>query len=243
VTRPPSKDWIASHRATWAQKASLRAVYQRWFDWLHTACVSEAPAVELGCGPAFLKERFPDVIATDAEANPHADLILDAGALPFADGQIGTYLLLDVFHHLPDPASFLSEAARTLRPGGRVVMIEPWLGLAGRLLYRYVHHEACDLDVDPRAPWHEAEKEPMDGNGALPFLFFGDPGCLARLRLPLRVTHRRPFAGLPWLLSGGFQPLNLLPASLAPAAETVDRVLSVLPATATRCALVLERDA
>ena len=122
-------------------------------------------------------------------------------------------------------------------------MIEPWLGLAGRLLYRYVHHEACDLDVDPRAPWREAEKEPMDGNGALPFLFFGNPGCLARLRLPLRVTHRRPFAGLPWLLSGGFQPLNLLPASLAPAAETVDRVLSVLPATATRCALVLERDA
>jgi SAM-dependent methyltransferase len=243
VTRAPSDDWIAAHRATWARKPSLRAVYSRWFDWLHASCVAGAPAVELGCGPAFLKQRFPDVIATDAAANPHADVILDAGALPFADGEIGTYLLLDVFHHLPDPARFLSEAARTLRPGGRVVMIEPWLGLAGRLLYRYVHHESCDLDVDPRAPWREAEKQPMEGNGALPYLFFADADCLARLRLPFRVTQRRPFAALPWVLSGGFQPLNLLPAPLANTAETLDRVLSRLPATATRCALVLEREA
>jgi len=51
-------------------------------------------------------------------------------------------------------------------------------------------------------------------------------------------------AALPWILSGGFQPLGLLPSALVPPAEWLDRVLSVAPGlTATRCFLVLERTA
>jgi hypothetical protein len=84
----------------------------------------------------------------------------------------------------------------------------------------------------------------MDGNVALPYLFFGPGGYLERLHLPLRVVRCEPFAALPWLLSGGFQPVGFLPAWLTPAAEALDRILSTIPAlTATRCHLVLERGA
>jgi SAM-dependent methyltransferase len=237
----PQEDWLAAHRAVWARKPSLREVYGRWFAVLRQACAGE-PIVELGCGPGFFKERYPDVIATDAIANPHADAIVEAAALPFGAAQVGGIVLLDVFHHLPRPAAFLAEAARVLRPGGRLALIEPWLGLAGRVFYRWVHHEDCDLGVDPTAPWGESSKGAMEGNAALPWLYFRAGGDLERAGLPLRVMRREPFAGLPWLLSGGFQPYGLLPRPLLRAAEQLDRWLSGAPAlTALRCLLVIER--
>lgn len=240
-SQAPPDDWIAVHRARWVHKPSLRDVYGRWFMALRQACTG-APIVELGCGPGFFKERYPDVIATDAVVNPHADAVVEAAALPFGDGQVGSLVLLDVFHHLPRPAAFLEEAARVLRPGGHLSMLEPWVGIAGRVIWGWVHHEDCDLRVDPASPWGENSKEAMEGNAALPYLYFRAGGHLERAGLPLRVVRREPFAALPWLLSGGFQPSGLLPRSLLPAAERLDRILSHAPAlTALRCLLVIER--
>ena len=55
----------------------------------------------------------------------------------------------------------------------------------------------------------------MEGNAALPYLYFRAGGHLERAGLPLRVVRREPFAALPWLLSGGFQPYGLLPEVVA----------------------------
>jgi SAM-dependent methyltransferase len=244
LSAAPSIDWVVAHRDAWARKPSLRAVYRRWFRALRDGCADDGPILELGCGPGLFKELYPDVIATDADVNPYADRIVDAGALPFADGALASIVMLDVFHHLPEPERFLREAARTLRGGGRVVMIEPWLGLAGRLFFRHVHHEICDLRVDPAAPWAGPDKDPMHGNVALPYLFFQPGGHLERLDLQLRLVRREPFAALPWLLSGGFQSFGFLPLPLVGTAEGVDAIVSRLPRlTATRCLIALERDA
>jgi SAM-dependent methyltransferase len=238
----PGADWIGEHRGVWAGKRAIREVYRGWADRLRHAGETPAPVIEIGAGPGFLKELWPDLISTDVVASPYAERVVDAAAMPFADGEIGTIVLLDVFHHLPAPATFLQEVARTLRRGGRLVMIEPWMGLAGRIFFRYLHHEDCDLRVDPRAPWGGGAKNPMDGNAALPFLYFRKNGELERMGLPLRIAAREPFAALPWLLSGGFQPYSALPESLIGAMERVDVLLSRLPAlTATRCLVVVER--
>lgn len=242
ISQAPPADWVAAHRNVWARKASLRKVYTRWFAVLRDACVPNAPIVELGCGPGFFKEIYPEVVATDVAPSPYADRVVDAAALPFGDGEVGTIVFVDVFHHLPKPEQFLCEAARTLRPGGRLVMLEPWMGLAGRLLFRYVHHEDCDLSVSPADPWNAANKDPMQGNAALPYLYFRAGGHVERVDVPLRVIHRQAFASLPWILTGGFQPVSLLPAALVGAAEFVDRLVSLVPSvTATRCVLVLEK--
>ena len=242
VSHAPSADWLADHRRVWLEKRSLRLVYTRWFRTLRSACAEGTPVIELGCGPGLFKELYPDVVATDTRPSPYADGVVDAAALPFADGELANLVMLDVFHHLPEPTRFLQEAARTLRRGGRLVMIEPWVGLAGRWFYRYVHHEECDLDVDPAAPWGSAGKEPMQGNVALPYLYFRRGGHLEHLELPLAVLRRKPFAALPWLLSGGFQPFGFLPARLVGPAEVVDRVVSLAaPLTASRCVIIVER--
>ena len=240
--QPVAPAWILEHRAQWQRKASLRLVYERWFWRVREQCVPGTSIVELGCGPGFFKDFYPDVVATDVMPNPYADRIAFGEALPFADGEIGNLVLVDVFHHLLQPDRFLREAARTLAPRGRLVMIEPWLGLAGRIFWRYLHHECCDARVDPNAPWAGADKDPMDGNSALPYLYFRTGGWLDRLNLPLRVVRRECFAALSWLFTGGFQGTNLLPSVLVPAMESCDRVLSLAPRlTATRCLLVVEK--
>ncbi len=242
LVRPPPADWIVAHRRVWARKPGLRRVYERWFALVRHACDTGAPIVEIGCGPGWLKARYPEVVATDGVANPYADARVDAGTLPFRDAQVGSFVMIDVFHHLPVPSQFLREVARALRPGGRLVMVEPWLGIAGRVLYRYLHHEDCDAGVDPLHPWDTPDKDAMRGNAALPSLYFQAGGQLERLGLPLRITRRTPFAGMPWVLSGGFQPVGLLPGRLEPAVEAVDRMLSRVPwLTATRCLVVIER--
>ncbi len=45
-------------------------------------------------------------------------------ALPIADGELDAATLLLVLHHLPDPAVALAEAARVLRPGGRLLIAD-----------------------------------------------------------------------------------------------------------------------
>ena len=235
-------DWIAEHRTVWVRKPSIRAVYRAWVDWLRASAAPDGPVVEIGSGPGFVKELWPEVIATDVTAIPYSDRVEDAGAMRFGDGEIATLVLVDVFHHLPDPAAFLREAARVLRPGGRLLMIEPWLGLAGALFYRWIHHEGCDARISVEAPWGSGAKDPMEGNAALPYLYFGAGGYLERTEPRLRIVRRERSAGLPWLLSGGFQPFSLMPPALTRAVHGLDRLLSWAPAlTATRCFLVVER--
>jgi demethylmenaquinone methyltransferase/2-methoxy-6-polyprenyl-1,4-benzoquinol methylase len=48
----------------------------------------------------------------------------DAGRLPLCDGAVDAAVVLDAFHHLPDPDAALVEAARVLRPGGVLVIRE-----------------------------------------------------------------------------------------------------------------------
>lgn len=45
-------------------------------------------------------------------------------ALPIADEELDAATLLLVLHHLPDPGAALAEAARALKPGGRLVIAD-----------------------------------------------------------------------------------------------------------------------
>ncbi|RMG17125.1 MAG: methyltransferase domain-containing protein [Deltaproteobacteria bacterium] len=49
----------------------------------------------------------------------------DALALPFADESFDGILCTNSFHHYPDPKRALAEMRRVLRPGGRLVLVDP----------------------------------------------------------------------------------------------------------------------
>jgi SAM-dependent methyltransferase len=62
---------------------------------------------------------------TAAERSPAASVVAaPAEALPFPDSSFDTAVFTLVLCTVPDPAAALSEAARVLRPGGRLLFVE-----------------------------------------------------------------------------------------------------------------------
>lgn len=96
---------------------------------------------DLGCGTgqaaAALAPFVARVIAVDDSEEmlaaarlhlaPHANAEPRRGsleALPIDDGALDAALLILVLHHLADPPAVLAEVARTLAPGGRLLIVD-----------------------------------------------------------------------------------------------------------------------
>jgi len=230
---------LARHGKIWAVRPELRRVYREWFGWLLDAVAGLEPVVEVGSGPGFFKEFAPRLVATDIVPGARADVRCDACALPFGTATLGALVMVDALHHLPRPLDFMAEAARVLRPGGRLAMVEPWITPASFLLYRYFHHEDCRLGIDVASPFTGPSKRALDGNSAIPRL------VLRRWRRgggPLRLIRTRPFVGLPYLATFGFQRARPLPRALGAIAEVLElATVPLRPLAASRILAVWEK--
>ena len=64
---------------------------------------------------------------------------------------------------------FLKEAERTLKSGGKIVMIEPANSWFGLWIYKTFHHEPFDI----KGGWEIQSTGPLSGsNQALPYIYF-----------------------------------------------------------------------
>jgi SAM-dependent methyltransferase len=64
-----------------------------------------------------------DYVAADLPGNPAADLELTGdGMVPEPDAAFDAVLSTQVLEHVTDPAAYLAEAFRVLRPGGRLLL-------------------------------------------------------------------------------------------------------------------------
>ncbi len=163
-------DALNSYRDVWNTKPVLRAIYGDLFDRIVSRCTL-GPTLEIGGGIGNLKDRLEDVWSSDIQYGPWLDLVADAQRLPFPNESLGSVVMLDVLHHVEWPLLFLRETARVLRPGGRIVMIEPAITWGSTLFYRFIHHEPVVMSVDPLlegAP--RADRDPYDSNQAIPTL-------------------------------------------------------------------------
>jgi len=170
--------------------------------------------LELGSGAGFLDEWVPGLRRSEVVWCPWVDLALDAGALPFAAGSLRGVVMTNVLHHLPSPARFFDEAARCVRAGGVIAMVEPWNTPWSRLVYRRFHHEP----FEPAGDWGAAGAGPLSrANGALPWILFArDRERFAAEHPHWRVRRVEPMMPLRYLVAGGISLRNLVPAVSAP---------------------------
>jgi SAM-dependent methyltransferase len=230
-------------RTAWERRPLVRRIYGQWFDLVDAELSAvDGPVVELGSGIGAFKEARPHVMASDVEATPWSDEVIDAEDLPFADASVANLVLIDVFHHLANPARFLNEAQRVLAPHGRVVLLEPYLSPVSRIFYR-LHEEPSDLGAEPFAVDERIGSAPMEANQARATLaFFRHADELERRWPQFRLVTRRRLGLLLYPLSGGLQRRQLVPLRLVPVVQLVERVLAPLaPLLAFRCFVVLER--
>jgi len=212
---------FAAHRRVWERNPALRAAYAHWYGRLR----AELPApglgawVELGSGPGFAAELIPELVLTDVVQAPWHARAVAAEALPFGDGELGALLLVDVLHHVAAPAAFFAEARRVLRPGGRVVLLEPYVSPLSRIVYGIFHPELLDLSVDPLAAVSldgGSAKDPFHSNQAIPTLLFCRGGArrFAERFPELALLRRERLAGVAYPATGGFSRRAFLPLPL-----------------------------
>jgi SAM-dependent methyltransferase len=179
--------------------------------------------VEIGAGGGFYRERRADVLTLDLR--PGADITVagNALAMPLRPQSVSAVLLLNVLHHLPDPARFFRECTHVLRPGGRVCLIEPHVSFLSRLTIRPFHHEPWD----EAAPWELAGSGPMsDANMATPSaIFFRDRGRYDAEFPDLPVDRIELHTVLLYLVSGGVSTRSLVPGFAFPPLLVAERLL------------------
>ncbi len=238
---------LEEQERAWQERPLLRRVYGDWYRTIVDR-LSPVPgrSIELGSGIGQLRDFAGDgVVLTDIEETRWVGERVDALQLPDADGSLANVVMLDVFHHLSDPARFLDEATRALRAGGRVIMVEPYCSPVSTVLYRRFHHERTTLHADPFAPDATTAAAPLESNQARPTLVFYRHRSEFLRRWPgLALLEERRFEFVTYPLTGGFSRRQLLPTSLYRPLRALERGLAPLaPLLAFRCLIVLERRA
>lgn len=245
-----SRARLDEHRRIWSVKPVLAGVYEPWFDALLDHAGNAHRVLEIGAGPGFLaayaRRRRPDLrwVATDIIGAPWNDLAADAGRLPFAADTFDTVVCLDLVHHLAHPRAFFLEAARVLRPGGRLAAVEPWVSPMSYPIYRWLHEEGCDLGIDPWNPFPASAgaKQAFEGNGALAWRVARSGGAGEWAAMGLRAPRIRAVNAFGYLLTLGFREGSLLPERLVPLARRLDALTRPLaPVTALRALIVWDR--
>lgn len=204
--------FVSVRRRVVREKRFLRKIYEEWYAAIVKALPSgDGPVLELGSGGGFLEESVPGLITSELQTCPHVRVVLDGQALPLCDGSLRAIAMTDVLHHLPDSRRFLKEAARCVRRGGRVVMIEPWASAWSSLIYRRLHHEPFRPGA---AEWEFPRGGPLSAaNMALPWIMFvRDRNQFEREFPQWRVVSLSPFMPFRYLLSGGVSMRSLMPA-------------------------------
>jgi SAM-dependent methyltransferase len=149
--------------------------------------------------------------------------------------------MTNVLHHLPDAAAFLAEASRCVKPGGAIVMIEPWVTPWSRRIYGNLHHEPFDPHAES---WSMAPGRPLSmANGALPWIIFRRDRRRFDAQFPdLEVIALRPLMPLAYLLSGGISMRGLLPGWMFPCVSWLDRwIVKLMPGTAMFAQIIVRR--
>jgi SAM-dependent methyltransferase len=193
------------------EKSFLRQIYQEWYTAIASKLSTrDGPVLELGSGAGFLKDFVPDLITSEVFHCRGIDVVLNGTELPFAHRALQAIVMIDVFHHIPQPRSFFTEAARCVRPGGFVLMIEPWLTVWSQLIYTRLHHEPFQPEAER---WEFPSTGPLSGaNGALPHIVFARDRTQFEREFPMWQIHGiEPMMPFCYLVSGGVSLRSLMP--------------------------------
>jgi ArsR family transcriptional regulator len=187
--RVKSQEFFASAAAGW-DRLRTTLFGDTFYLWAMVGLVDPSLTVgDLGCGTGQLTEVLAPhvhrVVAVDASADmldaartrvgqvPNVDIRQgELEALPLQAGELDAALLSLVLHYSPDPARALTDVARVLRPGGRVLVVDMlphdreeyqqqmghvWLGFSDKQISRFLTGAGFGsvgirtLPVDPHA--------------------------------------------------------------------------------------------
>ena len=197
------------------EKPFLKSFYRKCYQLIAEALPysTDGPILELGSGAGFLREHIPGLLTSEILSIPGVDIICDGLKLPFKAASLRGIVMLDVLHHMVCVKSFLSAAAHCVKPGGVIIMIEPWSTSWSQFVYRHLHHEPFDKEVKE---WKLSSFGPLSqANSALPWIIFERDLKVFEKEFSVwhleKINLHSPFC---YLLSGGLSYRISMPSFL-----------------------------
>ncbi|HEX5924238.1 MAG TPA: class I SAM-dependent methyltransferase [Baekduia sp.] len=137
---------LAGRLAAWARRLLDLQAASAWNDLKQLLPDAHGDVLDVGSGaqpyrpllPEDARYRAIDVrIAGEAFGYDMPDTTYFEGDVwPVEDASVDVVLATETLEHVPDPAAFLAEARRVLRPGGRLILTVPF---AAR--WHYIPHD------------------------------------------------------------------------------------------------------
>lgn len=180
--------------------------------------------LELGSGGSYLNKIIPEVITSDVVQHPNC-MLIDARKLPFDDNSLNGIFMTHVFHHIPNVETFLNEANRTLKPGGRISMVDVANTPLSRFFFKNFHHEPFN---ENQKEWSFDSRSNIDANQALTWMVFERDFKQFQNKFPnLKITKKEYLPWLGYTLSGGVTRKDFVPSYLIPLVQLFEKALSI----------------
>lgn len=201
-----------SRRMLLKKKRFLLKIYEEWFQMLFSHIPEKSSRVlEIGAGPGFSDQFSKNVILTDILHIKNIDVQCDGTNLPFEDEVFHAVIMINVLHHIHNPARFFSEASRCLSENGVICMIEPWNTRWSKFVYTNFHFEVFDPSS---SDWEMEKGGPLSiSNQAMPWIILSRDFEKFISRFPeFTIEVFQKLMPLVYILSGGFSYPCLIPS-------------------------------
>ena len=235
------------NRKTYQNKDLIKIIYNDYYKNIKKNIYKSniKKILELGSGGGNIKKIIPKCITSDQFKNNNIDRIENIYKINFKKNSISNIILIDVFHHLQFPSLALKEIHRVLIKKGRIIMMEPAMGLIPRFVYKIFHYEPNGFNL--KINWNHIPKKIPSSNQyfaaqSLPWRAF----FLKELNLKSKYKIKliKPFCDFTFLLSGGYSYKALYPKFLYSFIKLIDKILTNISIKifSARMLIVLEKN-
>jgi SAM-dependent methyltransferase len=234
------------NRELYKKKNLLKLIYNNYFNLIKQNLKKNKNLQTLEIGSSgFIKEIIPECVTSNLEKKDNIiDVQENIYELSQKDNSLSNIIMVDIFHHLEFPRLALNNMYRTLEHGGRVIMVEPSMGLIPRIVYKLFHHEPNGFNF--RINWEKIPDELFDQSKyfaaqSIPWRAF----IKKELNLYNKFTIKKvyQFSDFAYLGSGGFSYRSFYPKKFYNFIKSLDGILTKVSNKifAARMLIVLEK--
>lgn len=234
------------NRKIFQKKKLIKKIYYDYFKEVKKNIVqrSNFPILEIGSS-GFIKDIIPNCITSNLVKNDiMIDKKIDIFKLGKKKGVFSNIIMIDIFHHLEFPMLAIKNLNEALCKNGRVILVEPAMGLLPRIIYKIFHHEPNGFNI--KINWNENLGRIPKGKK-----YFAAQALTWRAFIRKELNYSKYFnikkinyfSDFAYLGSGGFSFKALYPEKLYSLIKKIDKLLTILSKKifASRMIIVLEK--